>query len=327
MLLSNVFQPQRDYLDKIFVVTPISNAARYKRRPELYKRFAEMIKAAGVKLITVELAFGQRDFEVTDPNNPFHLQLRSQDEFFHKENIINLGIAYGRRMFPQADKVCWVDADVHPARIPREWFVETWHELEHYKFVQMWEWLQPLDYYQNPLCSPNPSFMANYVKYGTPYPKNQKGYPANWGSPGGAWAANLSALDEIGGIPDVTILGAGDWYLAHVLISTLSIPNMQAYSSGYQDYWRHRQELCARYIKKDVGYVRGLLYHEWHGKTVNRGYNTRERILIEGQFDPRYDLKRDGQGVYQIEVDSERQIQMYDRIRAYFRARNEDEIS
>ncbi len=313
-------------LDKFFVVTAISNTCRYERRPRLYHRFRDMCESAGVKLITVELAFGQRDFHLTSHQNHLHLQVRSHEEFWHKENLLNLGIAHGRRIFPHADSVAWIDADCRPARMPRDWFEETWHELQHYKIVQMWETLQPLDYNYGPVCAPNPSFMANYVKYGTAYPKRHHGYPHQWGSPGLAWAANLSALDEIGGIPDVAILGAGDWYLAHMLISDLPFPDMQKYSSGYRDYWEHRQKLCDRWIKRDVGFVKGLVLHDWHGKTVNRKYNTRENILIEGQYDPRYDIKRDHQGVIQMETHELRQIVMYDRIRAYFRARNEDEI-
>lgn len=286
-----------------------------------------MCHHAGVNLITVELAFGQRDFGVTDCSDVLHLQIRSHEEFWHKENLINLGIAHGRKLFPEADTVAWIDADCRPARMPRDWFEETWHELQHYKIVQMWELLQPLDYNYLPVCTPNPSFMSNYIKFGTAYPKPTHGYPRQWGSPGLAWAANLSALDEIGGIPDVAILGAGDWYLAHMLISDLKIPNMNKYSSGYRDYWHHKQKLCDRWIKRDVGFVRGMVYHDWHGKISNRGYNTRENILIEGQYDPRYDIKRDHQGLIQMETHDLRQIMMYDRIRSYFRFRSEDEIS
>lgn len=314
-------------LDKFFVVTAISNTCRYKRRYELYHRFKEMVHGAGVKLITVELALGQRHFEVTHPDDPNNLQLRTVEEFWHKENLINLGIAHGRRLYPDCDTVAWIDADCRPARMPRDWFAETWHELQHYKLVQMWEWLQGLDYYHNPLDRPNPSFMSNYVKFGTPYPKNEKGYPTQWGSPGLAWAANINALDEIGGVPDVAILGAGDWYLAHALISTTELNDMSKYSPGYRKYWQNLAQKCARWIKKDVGFVRGLVYHDYHGKVINRGYNTRENILISNQYDPYTDIKRDHQGVYQMETHEERQIKMYHQVRQYFRSRDEDDIS
>ncbi len=170
--------------------------------------------------------------------------------------------------------------------------------------------------------------MANYVKFGNPYPKPVKGYPRQWGSPGLAWAANLSALDHLAdmGVPDGAILGAGDWYFAHMLISDLPFPDMTKYSPGYLSYWKHRQELCERWIKRDVGFVSGLVTHYFHGKTVDRGYNTRENILMEGQFDPHTDLKRDRQGLWQLETWTHRQMRMRDRIRAYFRSRNEDSL-
>lgn len=314
-------------LRDFFVVTVISNTCRYRRRYELFLRFKKMCEDAGVHLVVVELAFGDREFAVANSVELSHLRIRTHEEFWHKENLVNLGIAHGRRLWPHMKRVGRIDADCEPVgRSAREWFEETWHELQHYEFVQMWEWLQPLDIRLNPLGTPNPSFMANYVKFGDPYPKSGKGYPNQWGSPGLAWAANLSALDQIHGIPDAAVLGDGDWYLAHMLISDLPFHDMHRYSRDYREYWEHRQQLCERWIKRDVGYVSGLVMHYFHGKTVDRGYNTRENILIEGQFSPHTDLKRDHQGLWQLETWEPRQIRMRDRIRRYFRARNEDSI-
>ncbi len=314
-------------LDDFFIVTVVSNTCRYRRRYELYLQFKQMCLEAGIQLITVELAFGHRPFEVTKCSDPCALQLRTHEEFWHKENLVNLGIAHGRRLWPQKLRVGWIDADTAPVgRSARSWFEETWHELQHYEFVQMWEWLQPLDIKFNPIGTPNPSFMANYVKFGDPYPKPEKGYPRQWGSPGLAWAANLSALDQIHGIPDAAVLGAGDWYLAHMLIFDTDFKEMEHYTQAYRHYWEHRQDLCERWIKHDVGFVSGLVTHYYHGKTVDRGYNTRENILIEGKFNPHTDLKRDHQGLWQLETWEPRQIRMRDRIRQYFRARNEDSI-
>lgn len=314
-------------LDDFFVVAVVSNTARYHRRYHLAKQFIKMVKATGVDLMVVEVAFGHRPFELTSAVDPWNLQLRTVEEFWHKENCINLGISAGRRLKPSKQRVAWIDADCAPVGIScLEWFEETWHELQHFEFVQMWEWLQPLDYYHAPLGSANPSFMANYIKYGTPYPKENSGYPTQWGSPGLAWAANLSALDQIGHIGDVAIAGAGDWYLAHMLVSDLPQPDMQAYTHGYRHYWLHRQALCDKWIKKDVGYVRGLFTHFFHGEIFYRGYNWREKILIEGKFDPHTDLKRDHQGLWQLETHEPRQIFIRDKLRQYIRTRNEDSI-
>ncbi len=319
-------------LSKFWVITVISNSCRYKRRYELYWRFAEMCHDAGVKLITVEQAFGDRPWMVTHAHNPHHLQVRTVEELWHKENMINLGIKHACRIAPgQVREVAWVDADCRPARTPRDWFEETWHQLQHYEFVQMWEWLQDLDHCHNPIGM-SPSFMGNYIKYGTPYiiGKDAHKYPGGpkaWGSPGLAWAANINAFNHIGGLPEYTILGAGDWYLAHMLVSELNLDHLKSYSRGYRNSFLRIQERCTRWIKHDVGMVPGLVYHDWHGKKINRGYNTREQILIKNRYNPHIDIKYDAQGLLQLETWSRRQIKMRDQIRAYFRARNEDEIS
>lgn len=314
-------------LEEFFLVLVVSNTARFKRRYELFKLIESKVKASGVDYVIVELALGNRHFEVTDSVSLNHLRLRTIEELWHKENMVNLGIAHGRKLWPGKKNVGWIDADCEPVgRSMEQWFAETWHELQHYQFVQMWEYLQPLNYRLGPLGTANPSFMSNYVKYGTPYPKKHEGYPQQWGSPGLAWAANLEALDHIGGIPDTHILGGGDWWLAHMLISGTPVPGLEKYTPEFQAEFIQQQVQCERWIKRDVGYVQGLYTHYFHGKIVNRGYNTRENILIKGKFNPRTDIKKDHQGLWQLETWEPRQIWMRDQIRQYFRARDEDSI-
>lgn len=322
-------------LDDFFVVGVISNTARFRRRPELFKQFERSLQESGVDHVIVELAFGDRGHHVAD-HNPHYLRLRTIEEFWHKENLINLGIAHGRRLWPNKKMVGWIDGDCFPiGRTFRQWFEETWHQLQHYEFVQMWEWLQHLDFDLAPLGAGrpgfagnvSPSFMRNYIQFGTPYPEGKcPGYPFQWGSPGLAWAANLSAYDRIGGIGDVGITGGGDWYLAHMLISDLPFREMRGYTKAYLDYWKHRQLLCERWIKRDVGYVKGLFGHFFHGKIKDRKYDSREIILKKGEFDQNTDLKRDHQGLYQLETHEPRQIWIRDMLRQYVSSRNEDSI-
>lgn len=322
-------------LDDFFVVMVISNTARFKRRAHLFDHIAKKIKATGVDHVFVELAFGDRKFHCTNTVETNHLRVRSFEEFWHKENLINSGVNHGLRLWPNKKKVLWMDADCEPIGLSMtEWFNEIWHELQHYEFVQAWSWLQHLDVNHEPLdhgrgSAVNPSFMHNYMKFGTPYPKKtHDGYPHQWGSPGLAWAANIDALMKIGMIGDVGITGGGDWYLAHMLISDLPFKDFEKnnYTKDYIDFWRYRQELCERWIKRDVGVVKAFLLHHFHGKIKDRGYNWREQILINGQFQPSKDLKKDAQGIYQLETWEPRQIYIRDMLRKYARSRNEDSI-
>lgn len=322
-------------LDDFFVVMVISNTARFRRRAHLFNHIAKKLQDSGVDHVLVELAFGERAFHCTTAVALNHCRLRSQEEFWHKENITNCGIAHGLRLWPHKKKVLWMDADCEPiGQSMQQWFSEIWHELQHYEFVQAWSWLQHLDIDNQPLGhhktqpETNPSFMYNYMKFGTPYPKRQQGYPSQWGSPGLAWAANIDALMKIGMLGDVGITGGGDWYLAHMLISELPFQDFERnkYTDDYIAYWKHRQELCERWIKRDVGVVKAFMLHHFHGKIPDRGYNWREQILIKGQFSPSKDLKKDAQGVWQLETNDVRQMYIRDMLRKYARSRNEDSI-
>lgn len=102
-------QPVPGILD---VVAVISNPFRYKSRYNLYRAWEKTIHDAGARLTTVELAYGQRPFEVTERDNPRHVQFRSAHELWHKENLINLGIS---RLPVDAQYIAWIDADINLA--------------------------------------------------------------------------------------------------------------------------------------------------------------------------------------------------------------------
>lgn len=329
-------------LSHFYVITPISNAVRFKRRYELYWQFKEMCDSAGVKLITVEQAFGNRDFMVTEPNNPYHVQVRTIEELWHKENMQNIGFARMMHLDPKAREVAFVDADCAPMRTPVDWFEETWHQLQHYEVVQMWEKMIDLDIAFNIICE-RPSFMYNYFKYGEPHPihkielgKGEAYYSPNqkerrqFGAPGLAWAWNVDAIQKVstglgGPLLDCCILGAGDSYMAHGLIGSMKQTYAhEAVTTGYANRLLLWQERCERYVKRDIGVVGGTVYHYFHGEKVLREYGTRGAILARNHYDPNTDLKFDGYGLLQLETWEPRQIKMRDEIRAYARRRNED---
>lgn len=328
-------------LSQFWVITVLSNPVRYKRRYELYWRFAEMCDSANINLITVEQAFGDRPWMVTSSSNKYHLQVRSPEELWHKENMINLGIRHACTL-GKVREVAWVDADCRPARTPRDWFEETWHQLQHHEFVQMWEWLIDLDYNFNPIGNAQPGFMSTYIKYGTPTPEIFKklqastSYPYGYGGskggklfgrPGLAWAANIDAFNKVGGLIDFSILGAADWHQAHGLIGSMNVASNEFKSIPYAKKLLEWQVKALRWIKKDVGYVSGAVYHDFHGKKINRQYATRGQILVRNKYNPDTDIKYDAHGMIQLETWTDRQIKLRDEIRTYFRSRSEDEIS
>lgn len=322
------FQRPDQVPDPLYVITPIFNQIRWRSRWKLFEDFARHCLKAGAQLYVIEAAFGDRNFALGDHDGldgPVKfIRVRTKDELWLKENMINVAV----QQLPANWKyVAWVDADVAFTR--PDWANETVHQLQHYKFVQMYSNFQDLtsDY---ELIGGSQSFMDFYVngpnkKMGTHgnYYYPGLGYP---GVPGLAWAATRDAWDAVGGLIDWTIVGSGDWYMAHALVNRLEDVIRKGYHDNYVSKMLEWQARCERSIRRNVGIVQGLAIHHWHGHKQHRQYQTRDQILINCKFDPELDLKRDWQGLYQLsDQNTERSIKLRDQLRKYFRTRNEDE--
>lgn len=318
-----------DQLDHpLYVVTPIFNSQRYRTRWKLYEDFAKMCDEAGAILYTVEVAFGDRHFSITQPDHPRHLQLRTNAEIWHKEDAINRVI---ERLPRDWQAVAWIDSDIQFAR--DDWANETLHALQHYDVVQMWSLAQDLnrDY---EVIQTHRSFVAS-VELERPLPDGHEPYyyqskPGTSGiiefHPGFAWAARRTAFDQLGGLIDFAILGAADNHMARSLYGFGDRSMHRDVSPEYRAMVLRWQDRALRYIKKNVGLVPGTILHNWHGKKADRKYWDRWKILTECRFNPETDLKPDWQSLHQLVVEDERQIQLRDLIRRYFRQRNEDSI-
>ena len=300
----------------LYVVTPIVNPSRYRSRYALYRDFEKHITNAGARLYTVEAAYGDRDFEITDANNPRHIRLRTEHEIWHKENLINIGVS---RLPPDWKYVAWIDADVQFAR--PDIVEETIHQLQHFSVVQMFSHATDLSPHHQPLGSFQ-GFVAQWVRQNGYAPLRQPAYGV-WHS-GYAWACRRDAWDHLGGLIDYGIVGSADSYMAWGLIGEMARslgPKVMRDCLIYTDWcmeWQARAEAC---IKRNVGFVDGLLLHYFHGAKRNRGYVNRSEILWRNAFDPARDIKRDWQGVWQL---TDNKIALRDQLRAYFRSRDED---
>ena len=308
--------------DRLYVVTAISNPVRYRRRYELYRAFEKQMRDSGAILYTAELAFGGREFEISEAHNPRHLQLRSAHELWHKENMLNLLLA---RLPSDWKYVAWIDADVTFAR--PEWAQETLQALQHYQVVQPWSMSMDLGPEGEVVPDASggetlPSMLHQYVEGQGWDLDPQIYYSKRAGHSGYAWAARREAIDTLGGLMDVSILGANDHHMARALLGDVKNsvnPAMGANFKAALDDWQERAAL----LKRNVGYVPGTIFHHWHGAKKNRRYLDRWKILVENTYDPLKDIKRDAQGLYQL---AGNKIGLRDDIRAYFRQRNEDSI-
>lgn len=304
-------------------MTMISNPIRFASRYRLYEKFARHMQESGVQLWTAEAAFGDRPFTVTQPDNPRHLQVRSFDELWHKENALNL---LAERLPYDWQYIAWIDADIEFThwRGDHSWVSETVHALQHYMVVQLFQ--NAIDLGPNgEALQTHHGFVWSYLS-GRP---RRIGYGLNHWHPGFAWAARREAWDSIGGLIDVGILGAGDNHMGYGFIGEIDTPYSvnQSVNPEYLEHLRLWQSRAERYVRRDLGFIHGTILHNWHGKKKDRRYNDRWKILVDHQFTPRADVKRDYQGLWQLDDHGDlRSIRLRDDIRAYFRSRNEDSI-
>lgn len=327
-------------LSRFYIVTPIINSPRYRARAENYLKFKAMCEQANIKLVTVECAFGDRPFEVTQRDNPMHVQVRSKEEYWAKEVMLNVAFKYIMQIDPSTQYLGWFDSDQFPLSItPQQWFDEIWHQLQHYEFVQCWEYLQNFGPDGQPLGGPQMSFMKTYAANGYTIPKGKNvkhtlagnSGMVSLGRPGLAWAASVDALNKVGGLMDFCILGSADWHMSHALVGGISKEGGYSWEAtkltSYMKKMLNWQELCERHIKRDVGYVPVTVGHWYHGNKENRKYGSRGEILIRNQYNPNTDIKYDTQGMIQLESWEPRQIRLRDEIRSYLASRNEDDVA
>ncbi len=323
----------------LHVITAITNPHRYYVRYKLYEAFEKMVQDAGAILTTVELAVRDRHHEVTKFGCENHVQLRSPDILWHKENLLNVGIRHALWKYPDAEYFAWIDADVQFTR--PDWVAETIHQLQIYKVVQMWSHSIDLGPDNQPIAQCSSVFHTymrdrNILKPGGGFGRGKGLFhqdkcdvdyyetkPLGNLHTGYCWAARRSALADLGGLGDIGVLGSGDRHMAYALIGEVAKSFPQNLCPTYYDYWNEWQARAEKFIQRKVGVVPGTILHYWHGSKRNRRYGDRWQILRDNQFDWTKDLKKDPQGVWQL---TDRNLRLRDDILNYFNVRNEDSI-
>jgi hypothetical protein len=333
----NVHQPWQKWSEQVtlHIAAPYSNPFRWTTRRKLFNDFAQQMRTTkNVALHVGELAYGDRPFEVSTKNDA---QFRTTSELFHKENIINEIV----ETFPsdwQYGGYC--DGDFTFTR--NDWALEAIHLLQHYDFVQLFSTysdLTAVGYGGSQPSRISQSFIAKYIANGYKLPPSVDaggwgvaygyGY-GSWsevGATGGAWAFRRSAFETVGGLLDPCILGHADWFMAFGLVSQ-PIRGSVGRSIIQQKYHPHyiaaiqAWQSKAALLKQNISVVDQFAVHHFHGSKKNRGYQTRDQILVKYQFDPVADLRRNAQGIYEL---TGNKPGLRDAIRGYFISRSEDD--
>ena len=288
-----------------------------------------------------------------------YVPLRSASELWLKESMVAVGVS---RLPPDWQQVAWLDSDVQFAR--PNWVGECIHKLQHYSFLQMFSQARDLgpNYEMLPADYPHangigfvkawqegwikstltPEILADLKAIKGDLAALQKdflqletdlegGYYGRLGDkrvfPGLAWACTRKAWDDVGGLIDIAVWGGGDWHASHCLVEKTEGMMRHDLHRNYKKIVNQWYERCRTHIRRNVGVMEGVIFHNWHGKKTQRGYNTKHELLARFGFDPLRHLKRDSQGLYTLHDDrSTAFVQIRDMMRRIARERNEDSI-
>jgi hypothetical protein len=307
-------------------------------RRTLFERFVKKVSSYDISLIVVELAFGDRPFEVTESGNPNHVQLRAGvgSEFFIKGALVNRGFQRLASIDRAWRKAVWIDGDV--AFLRDDWVEKTLSGLDHYAVLQPWsnsidlgpdyevvtnEWGHDVD------KSFGAAFVGGDGMFQDPNLPEEGYGRGDWRAHAGyAWAIRRETFDGIGGVIDWMVTGNEDYMMAmgfsgklRAFIIKEEQEKKRTFTAGYKRRLLHFADLCDRHVKRNLGYVPGTLCHGWHGRKGDRGYLSRVKINELSSFCPDTHLVYDSQGIPLI---TDENLALRDLLRKWMKSRCEN---
>ena len=309
----------------LWAVTAFFNPTNSPRLNANLRLFAERLRAQGVPLLVVELAFHTSPFRVAEGLADRVVQLRTRTVLWHKERLLNLGIA---RLPRECRYVAWLDGDVLFEN--ENWVAETVRRLEDHAVVQPYDAACWLDEGRTTAPDDVPNGFADghqLVGFAAgleraPNRERALAYFTRHGHTGFAWAAQLDVIERHG-LYDRAIVGGGDMICAHAFAAD------DAFMCGDNLYsralTRAERECIAAWgsgvaaaTGGRIGWTPGRVLHLFHGAIAQRGYAARLKILKDAAFDPLQDIAADAQGCWQWSSDKP---ELHRQVSGYFESR------
>jgi len=322
-----------------WAITVFFNPAEYKNKLENYKKFRDSLKKQGLKILVVELAFENRQFELIKNDADILIQIRTNGNnvLWQKEALLNIGL---KNLPEECDKFCWLDCDI--IFEDDDWIKKASKLLDKYDTVQLFSHIVMLKKDEpilpkginksNRLFECDNYYSKKRVLQGTVYSTllSNSALRRPFSKPGGAWASRKSIIEKFG-FYDRTILGGGDCLMLAGLYSgvlgnkntkeqymksLLPVKNFSDYNSWYKK--------SSEIIRGNVYYLNGFIFHLWHGERKNRFYEARQIILKEYDFDHVKDIEKDENGVWKWASNKK---MLHEVVKKYFFMRNETGFS
>jgi hypothetical protein len=286
-LFENLFGKYKPH-DEAVIISCFFNPQNSPYRIKAFNEFYKSIKHLNHQII--ECVIGEtKEFDgriahrtpAQLPESPNIKRIYTESLLWHKEALLNKIISELPKKYKY---VFWVDADVIFTN--KNWLVEAVEKLKcGAEILQPFEYcvhlnkdeMKPgfnVDNYRGTVSDPNNrhkqlwrSFSANYAT--TNY-SGDENYDRH-GHVGFAWGAKREVLEKVP-LYDKALIGGADHVIAHAAAGQICHSCIKKSFTDNLDEVIAWSRLFYMQVKGRIGYVKGDLYHIWHGDIDKRQY-------------------------------------------------------
>jgi len=288
------------------------NPTGYKNKLRNYRVFRKSNKIQGLKLLTVELAFGDAYFELAGDDADILIQLRTDAVLWQKERLLNIGL---KNLPKDCDKVAWLDADIIFKN--NNWIAETSNLLERYIVVQP---------FSIPIRLPKGAKYnadADIIEMDSAGDINEFGIEKKMINVCSkdclGWAARKHIFNR-NGFYDKLIYGGGCITTRNAFYGD-KINFDERFGKKLSEDIKQWSDNMRKKVRGSVYNARGVVFHLWHSSSEKKHYYARQ-VLKDYDFDPDKDIEIASNGCWIWTSDK---TDLHKSVRDYFWFIDEDD--
>lgn len=281
------------------IISCFFNPHHSEYRNIAFNKYYSSIKHLNHKIIECIIGEDKPQLPIDNPNI---IRVFTQNLLFHKEGLLNILI---KDLSSKYKYVFWIDADIIFSN--KSWMTDAVKELQKNNIIQLFKYAIHLNKDED-----KPSFDINKFKKNCKdlkrrHPNIWRSFASNIKKPelhsleynihghvGFAWGAKLDILKKIF-LYDKALIGGADHIMAHACIG--QIPHKcitDVYKDNIDDINNWSNDFY-NLMNGKLGYIKGVIYHIWHGDLEKREYYKRIK-----EFDKinKNIYKKDKNGLY-----------------------------
>jgi len=287
---------------KLAVLTTFFNPKNYINLRYNYLKFSEKIKEKA-DLFPIELSFND-DFFIED-ENVIKIKGTEENILWQKERLLNIAL---ENLPKEYTNVAWIDCDIIFEN--ENWVEEVNEKLKDYKVLHLFENVERIDGDDLSIIEKSKSIIKLIEE------QNQIITKLVEGKPGFAWAIRREVIDVIKFL-DTQIIGGSDSLMFYSFVSTYRKTGLL--NDNWFSEFINWYNISSVEIGMSVYYIKGNIKHLYHGKRLNRKYNSRYSILNDIGFYPKKDL------IIKNKLWEFKNKENYKLLLSFFESRNEDD--